>query len=113
MRREEDGPSLRGDLPEERVEALLDQRVETGDRLVEDQQLGLVHEGLDQAELLAVAGRELAHRPVELGVEALGERVAKAPVDAAAELGQVVQHLRSGQLRVQREIAGQETDAAA
>ena len=113
VRREEHRSSLRAHLPQQRVEALLHQRVETGDRLVQDQQLGLVHEGLDQADLLAVAGRELAHRPIELGVEALGERGAQAPVHAASELGQVVQYLRSGQLRVQGEIAGQETDPAA
>ena len=78
VRGEEDGPALRDDLPEQRVEALLHQRVEPGDRLVEDQQLRLVHEGLDQPELLAVAGRELAHRAVQLRVEALRQRVAHA-----------------------------------
>ena len=68
------------------MEALLDERVEARDRLVEDQQLRLVHERLDETELLAIARRELADRAVELGVEASGELVAQAPVDAAAEL---------------------------
>jgi len=54
------------------VEAALHERVEAGDRLVEDQQLGLAHERLDQPDLLAVAGRELAHRPVQVGPEARG-----------------------------------------
>ena len=65
------------DVAQQRVEALLDERIEPGDRLVEDQQLRLVHERLDQPELLAVAGRELADRPVELGFEALRQRVAQ------------------------------------
>ena len=76
MRGEEDGPPLRGDLPEERVKALLDERIEPRDRLVEDQQLGLVHERLDQAELLTVTRRQLADPPVEIGVEPLCKRVA-------------------------------------
>ena len=87
VRGQEHRAALRGDLAEQRVEALLHQRVEPGDRLVEDQQLRLVHERLDQPELLAVARRELAHRAVELGVEALGQLVADPPVDAAAQLG--------------------------
>ena len=65
------------------MEAALDERVEPGDRLVEDQQLGLVHERLDQPELLAVAGRQLVDRPVQLRAEALGQLVAQPPVDAA------------------------------
>ena len=101
------------DLREQRVEALLDERIEAGDGLVEDQELGLVHERLDEAELLAVAGRELAQRPVELGVEAVDELVAHPPVDAAAELCQVVEHRRTRELRVEREVAGQEPDPAA
>ena len=54
---EEHGAALGADLRQQRVEALLHQRIQSGDRLVQDQQLGLVHEGLDQAELLSVAGR--------------------------------------------------------
>ena len=60
VRGEEHRATLGADLAEQRVEALLHERIEAGDRLVKDQQLGLVHERLDQAELLAVAGRELA-----------------------------------------------------
>ena len=108
VRGEKDGPSLRGNLPEERVEALLNQRIEPRDRLVENQQLGLMHERLDQAELLAVARRQLAYPPVEVGVEPLCERVANPAVDTAAELGQVVQHRRAAQHRIEGELAGQE-----
>ena len=74
--REEHGAALGADLAQQRVEAPLHERIEAGDRLVEDQQLRLVHERLDQAELLPVAGRELVHGPIEIGVEALHQRVA-------------------------------------
>ena len=84
MRGQEHRPPGGRHLGEQRVEALLYQRVEAGDRLVENEQLGLVHERLDQAELLAITGRELVHRAVELGVEALSEAIAHAAVDAAA-----------------------------
>ena len=67
-----------------------------------------MHERLDEAELLAIPRRELAQRPVELGVEALGQLVAHSPVDASAESAQVVQHRRPGERGIEDEIAGQE-----
>ena len=84
-----------------------------GDRLVQDQQLGLVHERLDQAELLPVAGRQLAYGAIEIGVEALDQRVTDARIDPAPQLREVVEHGPSRQLRIQREIAGQKADPAA
>jgi hypothetical protein len=108
MRGKKDGPPLRGNLPEERVKALLNQRIEPRNRLIEDQQLGLVHERLDQAELLTVTRRQLAYPPAEVGVEPFCERVANPAVDTAAELGQVVQHRRAAQDRIEGELTGQE-----
>ena len=101
------------DLPQQRVEALLHQRIEAGDRLIQDQQLGLVHEGLDQAELLPVAGRQLAHRAIDVGVETLDQRVTHARVDPAPELGEVVEHDPSRQLRIHRQIAWKKANPAA
>jgi hypothetical protein len=95
------------------MEALLHQRVETGDRLVQDQQLGVVHERLDQADLLAIAGRELANRTLKLGVKTLRERVPEAAIDTPAKFCEVVEHLSPGQLRVKREIAGEKADSGA
>ena len=57
VRGEEHGASLGADLAEERVKALLHQGIQAGDRLIQDQQFGFVHERLDQSELLPVAGR--------------------------------------------------------
>ncbi len=111
MRGEKYRPSLRADLTEQRVKALLDERIEPRSRLVENQQLGLVHERLDQPELLPVPGGELPHLPVEIRVEALSERVAHAPVDAPAQPREIVEHRASGQLRIERQVTRQEADA--
>ena len=59
---------------DERVERLLDQGVETDGRLVEDDQVGPVHEGLDESDLLAVALRERLDRSVDVEFEARRER---------------------------------------
>jgi hypothetical protein len=57
------------------VELLLHERVEPAGRLVEHEQLGFVHERLDQADLLLVALRQVAHRSAEVDAEAVGEAV--------------------------------------
>ena len=113
VRGQEHRAALGADLAEERVKALLHEGIQTGDRLIQDQQLGFVHEGLDQSELLSVAGRQLADRAIEIGVEALGQGVAHARVDSTAELREVVEHHPPGQLRVHRQITGQEADPSA
>jgi hypothetical protein len=95
------------------VKALLHKRIQAGDRLIQDQQLGLVHEGLDQAELLPVAGRKLAHRAIDVGVETLDQRVTHARVDPTPELREVVEHDASCQLRIQRQIARKKANPAA
>ena len=110
VRREEDRASLRRHLPQQVVKPLLHQRIQSGDGLVEDQQLGLVHERLHEAELLAIAGRELPHGSVERGVEAVRQLVAHAPVDATMEICEEVEHLGAGELLKEREIAGEESD---
>jgi hypothetical protein len=56
-----------------------------GRRLVED--LGLVKQRLDDADLLPVAAGQLAHRPVEVGLEALGQHRRRARAAHAADRG--------------------------
>ncbi len=107
------GPACGADLAQQRVEALLHERIQPGDRLIQDQQLGLVHERLDQAELLPVAGRELADRSIEVCVEALDQRVTQPPIDAPSQRRQVVEHRPARQLRIQGQIAGQKANSAA
>jgi len=56
-------------------------------RLVEDQEVGLVEQRLDDADLLPVAAGQLAHRPVEVGLEALGQHRRRARAAHAADRG--------------------------
>ena len=55
VRGEEDRAASPGDLRDELVERLLHERVEPARRLVEHEQVGIVHERLDEADLLPVA----------------------------------------------------------
>jgi len=55
MRRHEDGLAGRARLGDELEEPLLDDGIEAAGRLVEDQELGLVHERLHHPDLLAIA----------------------------------------------------------
>ena len=113
VRRQEHRAALGAHLSQQRVEALLDERIQPGDRFVQDQQLGLVHEGLDQADLLPVPGRQVADGAIDIGAEPLDQRVAHARIDPTPQFREVVEHGASGQFRIQREVAGQKTDAAA
>ena len=74
VRGEQDGAAVGSGLVDERVEGALHQRVEPVGRLVQDEEVGPVHERLDEADLLSVALRQGGDRPVELELEALRER---------------------------------------
>ena len=76
VRREEDRAAAPGDLRDELVERLLDERIEPARRLVEHEQVGIVHERLDEPDLLPVPARQLLDPAVEIEVEPLGELVA-------------------------------------
>src|SRR5690606_40426420 len=86
------------------------QRVEAARRLVEDQELGLVHERLEQPPLLPVALRQAADLLVEIEVESLGETFDAVPADATAEVPQVGQELACRLVPVDREVARQVSD---
>ena len=84
VRGEEDRAAALAFLAHQGEELLLHQRVQAARRLVEDEQVGAVEEGEDQADLLAVAARELAQRPLEVGPEAPSQLFGAArSVDAA------------------------------
>ena len=86
---QEDRAPVGSDLTHHRLELPLNQRIETGAGFVHDQQIRPVHERLDQADLLPVAGREVADLLGEVGVEAIGEGVDEVPVDASPQVGEV------------------------
>ena len=53
-------------LGDDLVELLLHERIQAARRLVEDEQLGRMEERLDEADLLAVAAREVPDRTIEV-----------------------------------------------
>ena len=112
MRREEDRSPLSGGLTQQTVEGLLDERIEAGDRLIEDQQLGLVHERLDESSFwrLPVESSSIG-RP-----SSVSKRSARASRTCLStpprRVCQVVEHRLAGQRRIESELSGQEADAA-
>ena len=85
-------PSALG-LADQLVERLLDERIEPGGRLVEDEQLGSVLERDDEPDLLLVALRVLLELARCVEVEALDQRGLVGGVDAAAQVGEVLDRL--------------------
>ena len=77
--RQEDRPTLGPRLADERVERLLDERIEARRRLVEEQQLRPVLERDHEADLLLVALRVLLEPAGRIDVETLDQRVAGRP----------------------------------
>jgi hypothetical protein len=94
-------------------ELLLQERVEPAGRLVQHQQLRLVHERLHDADLLPVALRQALDLPVEVEAEVVGEAGDPAGGDAAAQTPQVFQELAGGLPAVHDEVAGQIADPPA
>ncbi len=109
---EEDRPSLRLGLSDELEERLLDERIEAGRRLVEDEQLRPVLEGDDEPDLLLVALGVLLEASRRVQVEALDEAGLVARLDAAAQVGEVGQRLAAREPIVERELAGHVADAS-
>ena len=105
VRGQEDRRAALALLGDDLVELLLHERVQAARRLVEDEQLRRVEERLDEADLLAVAAREVAERPVEVGVEALGELGRPAEPAQAAQRGEERHELAPGAPRVVGELA--------
>ena len=66
----------------------------------------------DEPDLLLVALRVLLELAARVDVEALDERVAVRPVDAAAQVGEVLDRLAAGQAVVERELARDVADPA-
>src|SRR6185312_9318764 len=112
VRGEQDRPAFRHGLSHQPAELLLQQRVETRRWFVEHEQVGAVHEGQHQTDLLAVALGQDADRAVELDAEPLDELVPVVANGHAAGVAEPLQVLPAGQTWVQREIPGQVTRPA-
>src|SRR6266566_4306584 len=109
---EKDRRSRIASLGDELVELLLVQRVKPAGGLVEDQQLGSVHEGEEDAELFLVATGVLAEAAAEVEVEALGDFAYDAGIDVAAEAAEVSDHLPASQAAELGHVAGHVADLA-
>ena len=89
------------------------ERVEPAGRLVEHEQLGLVHERLDETELLLVALRQ-ASRPLgEVEAEPVGELPGRAAPHRSRDLGIVGEQLTPAHPALEVQLAGEVADAAA
>ena len=62
---------------QERTHFALDERVESGRGLVEDDEIRTAHERLDESEFLAIPLGELADRTIEDNPEAVAEPVSQ------------------------------------
>ncbi len=113
VRREQDGVSRRHRLSEERLELHLNEWVEPTGRLVEHQQLGSVHEGEEQADLLAVPLRQLADGAVEADPETINHLGREPLVVAAARPGAPPDQVTARHAIEQLEIAGHVADPPA
>src|SRR4029077_746158 len=94
------------------VELLLVQRVEAARRLVQDQQIGPVHEGQQDRELLLVSARVLAKPAAEVEVETLRDRADVALVHPSAHASEVGDDLAAPQAAELWHVAGQVADLA-
>ena len=99
--RQEDRPAVGLGLADDLVEGLLDERVEAGRRLVEDEQVRPVLERDDEPDLLLVALRVLLELPARVDVQPGDEVLLVGPVDPAAQVREVLDRLATGQLVVQ------------
>ncbi len=93
-------------------ELALDERVEAAGRLVEHEELGPVHEGLHEPELLLVALGEGAHRAGEVQTQALREGFDHARFDRPADLGEVAQERAALHASFQAQLSRHESDAS-
>ena len=94
------------DLGDRLLEDHLHQRVQSGGRLVQQQQVHLGGERRDQCHLLSIALGVGAGLLGGVEVEALAQLVALAPVQSAAQARQQVDRLTAGESGPQLHIAG-------
>ena len=85
-------------------ELLLHQRIQTRGRLIEHEQLGVVKQRLDQTDLLTIASRKLADRPIQIGFEPLRQQGSGPKAAHAASLGAELEELPTRQPRIAGEV---------
>ena len=113
VRGEEDAAPVRDDLAQDRLDLVLDERIEAVRRLVEHDQLRLRHERDCQADLLAVAARERPDAPARIEPQPLDQLPAVAGVDVATQRGHEIEAGVDAQRVVELEVAREVAAAAA
>ncbi len=101
------------DLADKLVERLLHEWVEPVRRLVENEEVGLVHEGLDEPDLLPIAPGELLDPTVEVEIEPFGEQLAAVNARQTAQMSKEAKELPRRQPLVEAQVAGQIAKPAA
>ena len=112
----QDGGPLAAELEDGLLDGLHVHRVQAGERLVEDQQLGLVQDGGDELDLLGHALGQRLHPPLLAVADAqpLEPQAAldpRPPVGHALERGEEPQQLAHRHLAVKPPLLGQVADA--
>ena len=110
MRTHEDGLATRLFLQQELVECALQKRVEARSWLVEDQHIGIAHEGQHDADLLAHAFGVAFQLSFQLDIEAR-YKVVQQHGFASLQTREVVDDLLAGHLPRQAHVTGQVADA--
>jgi hypothetical protein len=99
-------------LGDQLEKGLLEQGIEPARRLVEDEELRLVHERLDQADLLPIAPGQAADARAQVELEPIRELLDACLRDATAEMPEVGEQLRARLPIVDHEVAGEVADPA-
>src|SRR5215467_955614 len=105
MRGEEDCAPLGMDLGYHFIEFLLIERVQPTRWFVQDEQARLMHESLHQPDFLFVAMRIFAEAFAGIKTQALDQAANILLVNAAAQVTQVLDDLRTAQARIEGELA--------
>src|SRR5204863_3461180 len=84
--------------------------IEAARRLVEDEDAGAVHEGLDEDNLALVPGRVLPEPAARVEVEALDQLLPGGAVAPPTQVGEVLEDLAPGQVGVEGRLAGDVAD---
>ena len=113
VRRQDDrGAGRADDLPGNGQELAAGERVEAGQRLVEEQRRSLGAERQYQRDLRLLAARQLAGAPAEWEPQARHPAIGGRPVEAAPERGGEIQVVGHRQVAIERRALGDVPDAA-
>ena len=110
--REKDRPAGSRRLPEQLFELVLHQGVEARGRLIEDEKRGLVHEGHQDSDLLAVTFGEVPDAAAEIQVEPVCKVVGANGVGQIASSSHPLQLVADSRASDEGQLARQVTDEA-